>query len=339
MAHGSLNRRNFKGLQLNSAALASPVPDVADIKTAADEATVRRGLQAPNPDVNVDIFKIDSNDIETIRELGYGQSGSVSKVLHKDSGLYMAKKSVFLDARDDHRKLIVNELATLKSCDSDYIVRYYGQFLDKSQVVMCMEFMDCGSLDKIYKRLGPLPESILEHVNAAVVDGLVYLKNLKVTHRDIKPSNILVNHAGQIKLCDFGVSGVLINSMAQTYVGTSVYMSPERIQGEGYTDAGDVWSLGLSLVELARGKFPIAVSDDENMAAAPFEILQSIVEGPTPELPSNASSAFREYVAYCLEKDPKNRIKVRQLKNAPFYIRARAQPNPLPRWATSLERL
>lgn len=99
---------------------------------------------------------------------------------------------------------------------------------------------------------------------------------------DVKPSNILVNSSGQIKLCDFGVSGELINSIANTFVGTSTYMSvrcslasltslgfrlltpprqppqPERIQGAPYTVKSDVWSLGISLIELALGRFPFA---------------------------------------------------------------------------------
>lgn len=81
---------------------------------------------------------------------------------------------------------------------------------------------------------------------------------------DIKPSNILANSQGQIKICDFGVSGELINSIANTFVGTSTYMSPERIQGAQYTIKSDVWSLGISLVELAQGRFPFADPPDSD---------------------------------------------------------------------------
>jgi mitogen-activated protein kinase kinase len=78
---------------------------------------------------------------------------------------------------------------------------------------------------------------------------------------DIKPSNILFNSKGQVKICDFGVSGELINSIADTFVGTSTYMSPERIQGAQYTVKSDVWSVGISLIELALGRFPFADDD------------------------------------------------------------------------------
>jgi serine/threonine protein kinase len=87
---------------------------------------------------------------------------------------------------------------------------------------------------------------------------------------DIKPSNILFNSKGQVKICDFGVSGELINSIADTFVGTSTYMSPERIQGAQYTVKSDVWSLGISLIELALGRFPFADdhagSDDSDLS-------------------------------------------------------------------------
>ncbi|KAF5360942.1 hypothetical protein D9756_005079 [Leucocoprinus leucothites] len=105
---------------------------------------------------------------------------------------------------------------------------------------------------------------IVGQVALAVLEGLTYLYDVhRIIHRDIKPSNILCNSSGEIKICDFGVSGELINSIADTFVGTSTYMSPERIQGAQYTVKSDVWSLGISLVELALGHFPFAESDSD----------------------------------------------------------------------------
>lgn len=118
-------------------------------------------------------------------------------------------------------------------------------------------------------------------------------------HRDIKPSNVLVNSRGQIKLCDFGVSSELVNSVADTFVGTGTYMAPERIQGSPYTVKSDVWSVGLTLFELAIGKFPFSVNEDgdDGEAAGPqgiLDLLQQIVLEPAPKLPK--SEAFLRFL-------------------------------------------
>ena len=140
-------------------------------------------------------------------------------------------------------------------------------------------------------------------------------------HRDIKPSNVLVNHHGQIKLCDFGVSGELVNSIADTFVGTSTYMAPERIQGAKYSIKSDVWSVGLMLMELAIGRFPFDHSDstagDRGSAqmGGILDLLQQIVLEPAPKLPE--SDAFPPYlhdmIGKCLLKDPNERPTPRQL--------------------------
>lgn len=132
-------------------------------------------------------------------------------------------------------------------------------------------------------------------------------------HRDIKPSNVLVNSKGDIKLCDFGVSGELINSVADTFVGTSTYMAPERIQGEKYTVKSDVWSFGLMIMELAIGKFPFASEllseDEEPQPAGILDLLQQIVHEPAPKLPK--SDAFppilEDMIQKCLYKEPESR--------------------------------
>lgn len=114
----------------------------------------------------------------------------------------------------------------LHDCRSEYIISFYGAFLSDPNVCICIEFMDKGSLDGIYKKIGPIDIEVVAKVAMAVLEGLTYLYDVhRIIHRDIKPSNILCNSKGQIKICDFGVSGELINSIADTFVGTSTYMS------------------------------------------------------------------------------------------------------------------
>ncbi|TFK34718.1 ste7-like protein [Crucibulum laeve] len=210
-------------------------------------------------------YDLKNEDLKDLQELGQGNGGSVKKVQHVPSEKIMAKKIVLIDAKPAVRKQILRELQIMHDCNSKYIISFYGAFLADPNICICMEFMDKGSLDGIYKKIGPIEIEVVGKVALAVLEGLTYLYDVhRIIHRDIKPSNILCNSQGEIKICDFGVSGELINSIADTFVGTSTYMSPERIQGAQYTVKSDVWSLGISLIELALGRFPFSESSDDS---------------------------------------------------------------------------
>jgi mitogen-activated protein kinase kinase len=167
----------------------------------------------------------------------------------------------------------------------------------------------CRSLDSISRNFGPVRVDVLGKIAEAVLGGLTYLyQTHRIMHRDLKPSNVLVNSRGSIKLCDFGVSSELEGSVADTFVGTGTYMAPERIQGAQYTIKSDVWSFGLTLMELAIGKFPFA-SDSAEDAGGPqgiLDLLSQIVLEEPPKLPK--SDAFplilEQIVDRCLSKDP-----------------------------------
>lgn len=289
-------------------------------------------------------FKLDleEGDFETIAELGSGNGGKVSKVRHTPTQTVMAKKVIHLETKPAVRRQIARELHIMHDCDSEFIVSYYGGFVSETSVTICMEYMDCGSLDRISKRVGPISEQIIAQITVAVVEGLTYLYNEhRIIHRDVKPSNVLVNSRGQIKLCDFGVSGELINSIAETFVGTSTYMSPERIQGATYTVKGDVWSLGLTVLELAIGRFPFsAAGGDKEMAGHPgsiLDLLQRIVNEAPPQLPDdgNFSQPFRRFVTKCLYKE-EERPTPQQLLNDAFFLTAKHSPVSVAAWARSL---
>ncbi|TFK23043.1 STE/STE7/MEK1 protein kinase [Coprinopsis marcescibilis] len=210
-------------------------------------------------------FELRNEDFVDLRDLGAGNGGSVKKVEHTPTKTIMAKKTVLIDAKPSVKKQILRELQFMHNCHSRYIISFHGAFLADPNICICMEFMDKGSLDGIYKKIGPIDIDIVGKVALSVLEGLTYLYDEhRIIHRDIKPSNILCNSRGEIKICDFGVSGELINSIADTFVGTSTYMSPERIQGAQYTVKSDVWSLGISLIELALGRFPFSQSESDS---------------------------------------------------------------------------
>jgi len=246
-----------------------------------------------NLDMNAEVkFDLRNEDLKDLQELGQGNGGSVKKVEHTPTNTIMAKKIVLIDAKPAVRKQILRELRIMHECHSKYIVSFYGAFLADPNICICMEFMDKGSLDGIYKKIGAIDIDVVGHVALAVLEGLTYLYDVhRIIHRDIKPSNILCNSQGQIKICDFGVSGQLINSIADTFVGTSTYMSPERIQGAQYTVKSDVWSLGISLIELALGRFPFSESDPNDSDLSDFEgTLSPARPGPLPSAKSKAKS-------------------------------------------------
>jgi mitogen-activated protein kinase kinase len=162
---------------------------------------------------------------------------------------------------------------------------------------------------------------------------------------DVKPTNVLVNRKGEIKLCDFGVSGQLEKSLAKTNIGCQSYMAPERIKGESqnnlgtYTVSSDVWSLGLSMIEIATGAYPYPPETYSNV----FAQLTAIVHGDPPELPENTDERVygedaRAFVAWCLMKEPNERATYAELLEHPFLVNDRGRDVDMVGWvARALE--
>lgn len=275
------------------------------------------------------------DDFENVDELGRGNGGTVCKVLHVRTNTVMAKKIIHVEANMNVRKQIMRELQFMHDCNSRHIVSFYGAFMNGGDISICMEYMDVGSLDRIYKKHGPIPLDVLGKIAYAIVDGLIYLYDEhRIIHRDLKPSNVLVNSQGQIKLCDFGVSGQLINSVADTFVGTSSYMSPERIMGSPYSVKSDVWSLGISLMELALARFPFP---PDGNALSIFELLQHIVNEPVPSFPPNKfPDILTDFVDKCLVKDVKLRATPSDLMKHEYLVNAATAKVDLVKWACNV---
>lgn len=188
----------------------------------------------------------------------------------------MAMKEIRLELDEAKFAAIIMELDILHRCISPFIVDFYGAFFQEGAVYICMEYMDGGSVDKLYG--DGVPEGVLRKITLATVMGLKSLKDdHNIIHRDVKPTNILVNTKGQVKICDFGVSGNLVASIAKTNIGCQSYMAPERISGGGVAQAGanpgggtysvqsDIWSLGLTIIECALGQYPYPPETYDNI--------------------------------------------------------------------------
>ncbi|KAF2084881.1 Pbs2-type MAP kinase, partial [Saccharata proteae CBS 121410] len=239
-------------------------------------------------------------------------AGPVSAQGRNTTGVVMAMKEIRLELDDAKFAAIIMELDILHRCISPFIIDFYGAFFQEGAVYICMEFMDGGSIDKLYG--DGIPENVLRKITLATTMGLKSLKEEhNIIHRDVKPTNILINTRGQVKICDFGVSGNLVASIAKTNIGCQSYMAPERISSGGIAQAGanpgggtysvqsDIWSLGLTIIECALGRYPYPPETYNNI----FSQLSAIVDGEPPDLPdAGFSDAARNFVRGCLNKIP-----------------------------------
>ncbi|KAI8882170.1 kinase-like protein [Backusella circina FSU 941] len=274
---------------------------------------------------NGNSFNIKMDDLILQEELGKGQYGTVQKVKHRVTNVTMAMKEIRLELDETKLHQILMELDILHKSSGEYIVEFYGAFFIESCVYYCMEYMDAGSLDKLYGK--GVPEDVLAKITISMVKGLKFLKDeLSIIHRDVKPTNVLANLNGQVKLCDFGVSGQLEKSLAKTNIGCQSYMAPERIRAANtYSVSSDVWSLGISLVEIAVGHYPYKY---DNM----FAQLKAIIDDEPPALPDSFSVEARDFVT-ALQKDQEKRPSYAELLEHPFIKKYENVDVDMAKWA------
>jgi len=229
------------------------------------------------------------------------------------------------------KTLIENEVKILHSCKSENIIKCYATYFDSGAINILLEFMNLGTLADILKKVKKIPENILGNITYQILTGLEYMHfDKRIVHRDIKPSNILINSRGSVKISDFGVSSIVIDSMKgkETLVGTYNYMSPERIKVNNYSFNSDVWSVAMTLLESAVGVYPFFYSgenndDTINKNINDFWSLHKVIdELNVPELPKDEfSEEFRDFIKSCLEKDPSKRPNSKILLEHPFVIK------------------
>ncbi|KAH1033368.1 hypothetical protein J1N35_045542 [Gossypium stocksii] len=267
-------------------------------------------------------FEFSLEDLETIKVIGKGSGGVVQLVRHKWVGRLFALKVIQMNIQEEIRKQIVQELKINQASQCSHVVVCYHSFYHNGAISLVLEYMDRGSLADVIRQVNTILEPYLAVVCKQVLQGLVYLHHERhVIHRDIKPSNLLVNHKGEVKITDFGVSAMLASSMGQrdTFVGTYNYMSPERISGSTYDYSSDIWSLGMVVLECAIGRFPYMQSEDQQSWPSFYELLEAIVEKPPPTAPSDQfSPEFCSFVSSCIKKNPKERASSLDLLSHPF---------------------
>ncbi|KAL6709716.1 Serine/threonine-protein kinase PAK 6 [Coniothyrium glycines] len=260
---------------------------------------------------------VDPTTLYTKQEcIGGGSFGKVYKGLDRRTGHTVAIKVIDIENAEDEVDDIMGEIMILSGMNSPYVTKYFGAYLAGSDLWIVMEFCAGGSAADLMKP-GLIAEADIAVILRELLMGLSYLHEDGKLHRDIKAANILVGANGQVKLADFGVSGQLSATMTKknTFVGTPFWMAPEVIKQSGYDGKADIWSLGITALEMALGEPPYA-------DIHPMKVLFLIPKNPPPQLHGNFSPAFKEFVDLCLRKDPRERPTAKQLLQTSFIRKA-----------------
>ncbi|XP_064418938.1 STE20-like serine/threonine-protein kinase [Latimeria chalumnae] len=257
---------------------------------------------------------------EIIGELGDGAFGKVYKAQSKETGVLAAAKVIDTKSEEELEDYMV-EIEILASCDHPNIVKLLDAFYFESKLWILIEFCAGGAVDAVMLELERnLTEPQIKVVCKQTLEALSYLHENKIIHRDLKAGNILLTLDGDIKLADFGVSAKNTRTLQRrdTFIGTPYWMAPEVVMCETSKDRpydykADIWSLGITLIEMAQIEPP-------HHELNPMRVLLKIAKAEPPSLdqPSKWSSHFKDFLKKCLDKNVEARWGTAQLLQHPF---------------------
>ncbi|KAK4327971.1 hypothetical protein Pmani_001586 [Petrolisthes manimaculis] len=285
-------------------------------------STLSRPGSLRNPEI-ADLFEREDPErlFDDLREIGHGSFGAVYYARHLTTKEVVAIKKMSYNGKQSAEKWqdILKEIRFLRSLRHPNTVTYRGCYLKESTVWLVMEYCLGSASDIIEVHRQPLREEEISAICEGCLQGLSYLHSLGKIHRDVKAGNILLTENGTVKLADFGSAS--ITSPANSFVGTPYWMAPEVIlaMDEGQYDGKvDVWSLGITCIELAERKPPYF---NMNAMSALYHIAQN--DAPKMSAP-DWSKDFQHFVESCLQKSPPDRPTSARLLSHEFILRHRS---------------
>ncbi|XP_012705727.1 serine/threonine-protein kinase TAO1 [Fundulus heteroclitus] len=258
-----------------------------------------------DPDVAELFFKEDPEKLfSDLREIGHGSFGAVYFARDVRTNEVVAIKKMSYSGKQSNEKWqdIIKEVKFLQRIRHPNSIEYKGCYLREHTAWLVMEYCLGSASDLLEVHKKPLQEVEIAAITHGALQGLAYLHSHNMIHRDVKAGNILLTEPGQVKLADFGSASIA--SPANSFVGTPYWMAPEVIlaMDEGQYDGKvDVWSLGITCIELAERKPPLF---NMNAMSALYHIAQN--ESPTLQS-SEWTDYFRNFIDSCLQKNPQDR--------------------------------